>query len=101
MAAVLGTSCALGPAIAALPLPAWAGAVGGLLVGGWTLQMIGHAFEGRKPAFFDDLRATLDGPLFLVAEVAFALGLSQELRAEVELRAGPTRWGRLQRAAES
>jgi uncharacterized membrane protein YGL010W len=33
--------------------------------------------------------------LFLVAEVAFALGLAPELRGEVERRAGPTRWGKL------
>lgn len=94
MAAVLGATCAAGTAIAALPLPLWAGAAGSLFVGGWALQLVGHAFEGRKPAFLDDLRGLLDGPLFLVAEVAFALGLSPELRAEVERRAGPTRWGK-------
>jgi uncharacterized membrane protein YGL010W len=95
MAAVLGATCALGTAIAALPLPLWAGAVGGLLTGGWALQFLGHFFEGKKPAFFDDLRGLLDGPLFLVAEVAFALGLSPELRGEVERRAGKTRWGKV------
>ncbi len=68
----------------------------GLFVGGWALQLVGHAFEGKKPAFLDDLRGLLDGPLFLVAEVAFALGLSPELRAEVERRAGPTRWGKVE-----
>lgn len=95
MAAVLGATCALGTAIAALPFPLWAGAAGGLFVGGWALQFLGHYFEGKKPAFLDDLRGLLDGPLFLVAEVAFALGLSPELRAEVEGRAGKTRWGKL------
>jgi hypothetical protein len=70
-----------------------AGATAGLFFGGWALQFVGHYFEGRKPAFMDDLRGLLDGPLFLVAEAAFALGLSPELRAEVERRAGPTRWG--------
>ncbi len=95
MAAVLGATCALGTGIGMLPLPAWAGATAGLLVGGWAIQFLGHAFEGRKPAFLDDLRGLLDGPLFLVAEVAFALGLSPELQAEVERRAGPTRWGKL------
>ncbi|HEU4735356.1 MAG TPA: Mpo1-like protein [Kofleriaceae bacterium] len=94
MGAVLGATCAMGTAIAALPSPVWAGATTGLIVGGWALQFLGHHFEGRKPAFFDDLRSLLDGPLFLVAEVAFALGLSPELRAEVERRAGPTRWGK-------
>ena len=98
MGAVLGATCAVGSAIAALPFPLWAGASAGLFVGGWALQFLGHHWEGRKPAFLDDVRGLLDGPLFLVAEVAFALGLSPELRAEVERRAGPTRWGKLEPA---
>ncbi len=95
MGAVLGATCVAGTAIAALPLPLWAGAAGGLFVGGWALQFLGHYFEGRKPAFMDDLRGLLDGPLFLVAEAAFALGRSPELRDEVQRRAGPTRWGKV------
>jgi uncharacterized membrane protein YGL010W len=96
MGAVLGATCAAGTAIAALPMPLWAGATAGLFVGGWALQFLGHYFEGRKPAFLDDLRGLLDGPLFLVAEVAFTLGLSPRLREEVERRAGPTRWGKVE-----
>ena len=96
MGAVLAATCAAGTAIAALPTPLWAGATAGLFVGGWALQFLGHYFEGRKPAFLDDLRGLLDGPLFLVAETAFALGLSPALRAEVERRAGPTRWGKIE-----
>ena len=99
MATVLGATCALGTAIAQLPLPLWAGATGGLFFGGWALQFVGHYFEGKKPAFLDDLRGLLDGPLFLVAETAFAFGLSRNLREEVERRAGPTRWGKLATAA--
>lgn len=95
MAAVLGATCAAGSMIAALPFPMWAGTAAGLFVGGWALQFLGHYFEGRKPAFMDDLRGLLDGPLFLVAETAFALGLSPELKEEVERRAGPTRWGKV------
>jgi uncharacterized membrane protein YGL010W len=94
MAIALGASYAAGSAIAALPLPLWAGTSAGLFVGGWALQLLGHYFEGKKPAFLDDLRGLLDGPLFLVAETAFALGLSPALRAEVERRAGPTHWGK-------
>ncbi|MEZ4399217.1 MAG: Mpo1-like protein [Kofleriaceae bacterium] len=100
MGVALGVTCAMGTAIAALPLPLWAGATVGLLGGGWAIQFVGHAFEGRKPAFLDDLRGLLDGPLFLAAEVAFVLGLSPELRAEVERRAGPARWGRAAEATE-
>lgn len=28
----------------------------GLFVGGWVLQFIGHAFEGKPPEFFKDYR---------------------------------------------
>lgn len=99
MAAVLGATCALGTGIAVLPLPLWAATAGGLFVGGWALQFLGHYFEGKKPAFMDDLKGLLDGPIFLVAEAAFALGLSPELRDEVERRAGPTRWGKVAQAS--
>jgi|SRR5687767_3092547 len=95
MATVLGATCAAGTAIAHLPLPLWAGATAGLFFGGWALQFVGHYFEGKKPAFVDDILGLLDGPLFLVAETAFAFGLSKDLRAEIERRAGPTRWGRV------
>jgi uncharacterized membrane protein YGL010W len=95
MAAVLSATCAVGNLIATMPLPIWAGTAASLFVGGWALQFLGHMFEGRKPAFLDDLRGLLDGPLFLVAEVAFALGLSPTLRDEVERRAGATRWGKV------
>lgn len=96
MAGVLAATAAAGTAIAALPAPLWAGTTAGLIVGGWAFQFLGHYFEGKKPAFLDDLRGLLDGPLFLVAEVAFALGRSPELRAEVERQAGPTRWGKVE-----
>lgn len=94
MAGVLGATCVAGTAIAALPLPFWAGASASLFVGGWAIQFVGHMFEGKKPAFLDDLRGLLDGPLFLVAEAAFAVGLFPELKEEVERRAGPLRWGK-------
>lgn len=93
MGAILTATYGAGTVLAAMPLPLWAGATAGLFFGGWALQFVGHYFEGRKPAFMDDLKGLLDGPLFLVAETAFALGLSKDLRDEVERRAGPTRWG--------
>jgi uncharacterized membrane protein YGL010W len=66
----------------------------GLFVVGWAIQFLGHHYEGRKPAFVDDLVGLLIGPLFLVAEVAFALNLSPALKREVEARVGPTHDGR-------
>jgi len=94
MTTVLGASCAAGNAIAAMPFPLWAGTAGGLFIGGWALQFVGHLFEGKKPAFMDDIKGLLDGPLFLMAEAAFAVGFAPELQAEIERLAGPTRWGR-------
>jgi len=70
-------------------LPAWQlGAV--LFVVGWVFQFVGHWFEGRKPAFVDDIVGLLVGPMFVVAEVLMVLGLLTELRRTVEAEAGPT-----------
>ena len=57
-----------------------------LFVGGWIIQLVGHIFEGRKPALADNLLQVFIAPVFLVAEVAFALGLRQELERAVEAR---------------
>ena len=65
----------------------------GAFVVGWIVQFVGHWFEGRKPAFVDDLIGLAVGPLFVVAEVAFFAGLRGDLRREVERRAGPLRGG--------
>jgi len=61
----------------------------GLFLVGWVFQFVGHYYEGRKPAFVDDLIGLLVGPLFVAAEAAFALGLRQELRRDIERVVGP------------
>ncbi len=55
-------------------------------VGGWVFQLVGHVFEGRRPALADNLLQALIGPMFLVAETVFALGLKRELHEAVEAR---------------
>lgn len=55
-------------------------------VGGWVFQLVGHVFEGRRPALADNLLQALIGPMFLVAETAFAAGLKPELHQAVEAR---------------
>ncbi|TWX70897.1 DUF962 domain-containing protein [Colwellia demingiae] len=55
----------------------------GLFVVGWIIQFIGHYYEKAKPAFVDDLSQFLIGPLFLMAEVYFMLGLEPVLKARV------------------
>jgi uncharacterized membrane protein YGL010W len=62
----------------------------GTFVVGWVLQFIGHYYEGRKPAFVDDLVGLLVGPMFVTAEALFALGWGRDLLAEIERQAGPT-----------
>jgi uncharacterized membrane protein YGL010W len=95
---VLGVATSLANLLliaAALPLGhldtalwlAWG--LGAFLVG-WVIQFIGHYYEGRKPAFVDDLRGLLVGPMFVVAEALFALGWGKALLAEIEARVGPT-----------
>ncbi|CAD5106643.1 Mpo1 family 2-hydroxy fatty acid dioxygenase [Zestomonas carbonaria] len=89
--AVLLAFCLWGGAVLAVQGTAlWLGAGVGLFVVGWVIQFIGHYYEGRKPAFVDDLMGLVVGPLFVVAELAFLLGLRDEVRREVEERAGPT-----------
>ncbi|MGK9170836.1 DUF962 domain-containing protein [Inquilinus limosus] len=58
-----------------------------LFVGGWALQLLGHAYEGKKPAFLSNLFQLLIGPMFLMAETAFALGLRSGLKHRVEATA--------------
>lgn len=55
-------------------------------VGGWIFQLVGHVFEGRRPALADNLLQALIGPMFLVAETIFAMGLRRELHEAVEAR---------------
>jgi len=57
---------------------------------GWLIQFIGHYYEGKKPAFVDDLVGLLVGPMFVVGEALFSLGWGRELLGEIERRAGPT-----------
>jgi uncharacterized membrane protein YGL010W len=58
-----------------------------LFVGGWIVQLAGHAFEGRKPALADNLFQIFIAPIFLCAELFFALGYKPKLHAAVQERA--------------
>jgi uncharacterized membrane protein YGL010W len=71
----------------------------GLFVVGWIIQAVGHVYEGRKPAFVDDLMGLVIGPLFVLCEALFAVGLLARTRAAVEGTAGPTRRHRRDLAA--
>lgn len=73
-----------GSGVAAWSTGAWLATGLGSFVVGWTLQFVGHYFEGRKPAFVDDLSSLFVGPLFVVAEAAFLIGLRQPVRRAIE-----------------
>lgn len=91
MTALLAAMLALATPIAAQSTTLWLAWGVGLFVVGWVIQFIGHYYEGRKPAFFDDVMGLLVGPLFVVAELGFALGLRKSVQTAVELRSGPVR----------
>ena len=62
----------------------------GLFVVGWGIQYVGHWYEGRKPAFTDDIVGLLVGPMFVVLEALAMVGLFRGLIAEIEVHARPT-----------
>ena len=91
MAAVLFGMCAGASEITArLSVPAVLALAALLFAVGWALQFWGHRFEGMKPAFFDDAKQLLIGPLFVAAEVFFFFGARAPLRRYIEERVGPT-----------
>ncbi|MCJ9428119.1 DUF962 domain-containing protein [Kordiimonas marina] len=57
-----------------------------LFVVGWIIQFIGHGFEGRRPALFNNLLQIFMAPSFLIAELLFMAGLEQGLKAEIGKR---------------
>jgi len=58
-----------------------------LFVGGWILQLVGHVYEGRRPALADNLFQIFVAPIFLCAEIFFALGYKPDLQSSVQQRA--------------
>jgi len=90
MAVLLFAYCALASEIEGRFGKGTAGALyAALFVVGWIIQFVGHKFEGMKPAFFDDAKQLLIGPLFVCAEAFFLLGARRELRRRIEARVGP------------
>jgi uncharacterized membrane protein YGL010W len=77
----------LGAAIAALGTGLGWGWFAVLFLGGWCLQLIGHVYEGRRPALTENLLQIFVAPIFLAAEVFFALGYKPALHAAVEEQA--------------
>lgn len=99
MAALMALSLWFAQTMAAQSTAAWLTVGIGLFVVGWVIQFVGHYYEGRKPAFVDDLVGLIIGPLFVVAELGFLMGLRPELQHAIEECVGPVREGPPARAA--
>ncbi|MBZ8141238.1 hypothetical protein CLD22_15200 [Rubrivivax gelatinosus] len=69
---------------------AWLALGAGCFAVGWTIQFLGHYYEGRKPAFADDLIGLLVGPMFVVLELLAMAGWFKSLVERIEHRVGPT-----------
>lgn len=67
----------------------WAWGLGFFALG-WVIQFVGHYYEGRKPAFVDDLVGLFVAPMFVLLELLAPAGFFKGLMAEVERIAGPT-----------
>jgi uncharacterized membrane protein YGL010W len=86
MGALLALFVAGGQWIANQTTTIWLVSGVGLFVVGWAFQFLGHHYEGKKPAFVDDLVGLLIGPLFLLAEVSFAFHSRKDVRNEIQKR---------------
>lgn len=91
MSVLLALSVAFGHWAAVQPTGIWLAIGIGGFVAGWIIQFVGHWFEGRKPAFVDDIVGLIIGPLFVAVELLFKLGFLKPLQQEIDRRAGPVR----------
>ena len=89
MALITAAMVYLAQPIAMMTTSLWLSISIGIFVGGWILQFIGHHYEGKKPAFVDDIMGLAIGPLFVLAELSFELGLRNKLKSDIEDVSGP------------
>lgn len=79
MLLIFAVSYPLSYMIAQWSMGAWLGASLGIFFVGWVIQFIGHFYEKKKPAFFDDVIGLAIGPLFVLAEMVFMLGFRKDI----------------------
>lgn len=87
--AAVGVLVGLAHGVAGGGLASWLAWGAGSFMVGWAVQFLGHYYEGRKPAFLDDIFGLLVGPMFVTAEALFSMGWNKPLLAEIERRVGP------------
>ena len=47
----------------------------GIFLIAWVFQFVGHAVEGKKPSFFEDIRYLWVGPLFVLSKLFAKIGV--------------------------
>jgi len=57
--------------------------------GGWALQLLGHYYEGKRPALVDNIWQVFVAPLFVMAEVLVKLGWKRDLLSRAEHNDAP------------
>jgi uncharacterized membrane protein YGL010W len=55
------------------------------MIGGWIIQLAGHAIEGKRPALADNVMQIFNAPLFLTVEVMYLLGFRRDLQESTPL----------------
>lgn len=88
MALISAAFLYIGTIVADLSFAVWLATSLGIFIVGWVFQFIGHFYEGKKPAFLDDLVGLMIGPLFVLAECLFKIGMFSELKLKIESSAG-------------
>jgi uncharacterized membrane protein YGL010W len=69
--------------ISQMSVGVWLGLSIGFFVVGWVFQFVGHFYEKKKPAFMDDIIGLAVGPLFVLAEFVFLLGMRKDIEAKM------------------
>ena len=54
-----------------------------IFIVGWVFQFIGHYYEKAKPAFVDDINQLFIGPIYMMAELYFMIGLEKQLENDI------------------
>ena len=49
-------------------------------VAGWIIQLLGHVFEGKRPALADNFLQIFNAPLFLTVEILALFGWQHEAK---------------------
>lgn len=101
MTAYLGLTLLISHWIAQGTTWVWLSSGLSLFIIGWVFQLIGHYYEGRKPAFVDDLIGLIIGPLFVAVELLFLFGARSQLEASIIALAGPVRHRNTARSLDS